>query len=141
MQLGSVSSGTMRYKDLIPCFESELAMLSKTALRKIHVAQKKWEKNEEIVYYYLNSLFDALNERCPLFCYFGASEGDGANYGCWFSRNALEDAISCREVVKVNAGEEYPEDWKNNYEYLVEVNDHGNVTIIDRKERIVLEVV
>jgi len=85
--VGTVSSGTMRPDDLIPEF--------------LYVLELHWpEKAQELVeeydgseddddYWLLDALFDALNEVAPEGFYFGASTGDGADYGFW-----LDEAIA-----------------------------------------------
>lgn len=87
--IGSVSHGTMREEDLVPAFESVLRQ-NKVKLPKRPIAVAKMvngrrlsEREREQVSYYLEDLFDSLNEIAPEGCYFGANEGDGADYGFW----------------------------------------------------------
>jgi hypothetical protein len=90
-RLGSVSSGTMQARDLIPAFASELERLlgeDTTSTGAILASEinadtcEDWD-NCEHADDFVNALFDALGEYAPVFCYFGASEGDGADYGFW----------------------------------------------------------
>ena len=134
---GSISSGTMRSEDLLPCLASELESI----LRDIppadrnpdHVALLKecehvtecplpvdWEsvKASEIV----SDLFDALNEYAPPYGYFGANEGDGADYGFWLSEDALRDF----DGLKVSDTSEIPADYSGE---VLHINDHGNMTL------------
>lgn len=74
----------------------------------------------------VDALSDALNEYAPPYCYFGASEGDGADYGFWPSIDALEDDARSGDVLKVDDTSEVPEDFDGT---VMHVNDHGNVTL------------
>ena len=91
----SVSSGTMRSEDLIPRLE---AVLQESGID----LEDNWERptivtafleypedvsdqGMEKVEYYVEALFDALDEIAPEGCYFGANEGDGCDYGFWTS--------------------------------------------------------
>jgi hypothetical protein len=79
-------------------------------------------------------LVDALDEFSPPLCYFGSHESDGSDYGFWLSQDALEEAQSDEDVLKVSAGDEWSDDWAN-YEYVLEVTDHGNCTLYNAKTR------
>jgi hypothetical protein len=74
----------------------------------------------------LEELFDALDEHCPPYCYFGAHEGDGSDYGCWVDLCSLNDSIGY-ETSKFKAGDPWPFDLLS--ENVIEVNDHGNATL------------
>lgn len=90
--LGTISHGTMREEDLIPCFADVLRKLAAKANRPEDFAALLQEagayaegvKDETIdPLDILVDLFDALNEFAPEGCYFGAHEGDGSDYGFW----------------------------------------------------------
>lgn len=92
VKLGTVSHGTMREEDLIPCFAGLLEELTKEADRLEAFAALLQEagayaegiKDETIdPSDILVDLFDALNEFAAENCYFGAHEGDGSDYGFW----------------------------------------------------------
>ena len=92
VELGTVSHGTMREEDLIPCFADLLEELAKKANRLEDFATLLQEagayiegvKDETVdPSDILNDLFDALEEFAPESCYFGANEGDGSDYGFW----------------------------------------------------------
>ena len=104
LELGSYSSCTMRAEDLIPCFESVLESCGvdlseydkggslqpeyKTGLPPYdddEALERYWDSEDSG--YYLEWLFDSLQEFCPPYTYFGANPGDGADYGVWI----LED--------------------------------------------------
>lgn len=91
---GTVSWGTMRNEDLIPCFISylranwdELSVETRQGVNAIEYALDGWgaiyyEASEE-AYSDLAWLFDALNDLAPEGYYFGAHPGDGSDYGFW----------------------------------------------------------
>ena len=134
--LGSISAGTMRPEDLIPCFLSELR--SQKPLRRAHAKLAKgiewrayeWSQSIEGMEYFnsddahedLNVLADALSEYAPTYFYFGAHPGDGADYGYWLSEGFQDDfdgltVSDLSEVPKGHSGE------------VLHVNDHGNMTL------------
>ena len=96
-QPGSVSHGTMREKDLIPCFMDLLVRLGHKddRVREIEEATEahvEWEDDmgtgheyyeTDTSSYDLEWLFDALDEHAPEGYYFGAHPGDGSDYGFW----------------------------------------------------------
>ena len=128
--IGSISSGTMRNEDLIPTFAWELNDLLKKQVKRFKRAEyrklireaEKIEKEEafdtEEAGYTLEGLFEALEAFAPPLCYFGANEGDGADYGFWPS-------IEGYEGLKVSGLEDVPQGYAG--EVLL-VNDHGNIT-------------
>jgi len=130
-EIGTLIHGTMRLGDLIPAFLDELKRLDPTSWifgqweHEIRDIENEWiERDPENAEYLLEALFDALNEHAPPYCYFGAHEGDGSDYGFWPSWDAIEDAVHDGELFKVAAGDPWscvPE--------IIEVNDHGNVTL------------
>ena len=92
---GSISSGTMREKDLIPCFCDRLEELAQDNypldgvvehLEKVkeirgRMGESYW--NSEESEFDLDDLFDALDEYAPEGYRFGAHPGDGTDYGFW----------------------------------------------------------
>ena len=149
-QIGSVSSGTMVTEDVFNACISALEDLDTKAARQI---QHDWDNVEmecssrnnddhdtgdcadceEIRSDILNNdLWNALNDRCPSYVYFGANEGDGCNYGFWINFDSLEDDVKNGEVLKVNDTSEIPSDYKG---YIMLVNDHGNVTLYEQTSK------
>lgn len=129
-QLGSVSHATMRRQDLIPRFIEELEWLG------VDPETIEWPPTDAIdddahpwwisddVGRLLNELFDRLDKFAPEYCYFGAHEDDGADFGFWIAWDSLDDAVHDGEVIKIS-------DWSQAVEegtYL-HVNDHGNATL------------
>jgi len=134
--VGSVSSGTMRPEDLIPTFLDTLRDLDSAQADAFEdgwgdvinaVCDEDGEGSEDDSEC-VNALFDALGEFAPPYCYFGAHEGDGADYGFWVSWDSLEDDCRSGAVLKINDGAEWP-DGLDGAEYVLEVTDHGNATL------------
>jgi len=135
--LGSISSETLRTEDLLPaCLDTLNALIEDaTVYKDLRSNAVAWcnqyganpdmipdqaaEDGSEIV----NELVDALNEYAPAYAYFGAHEGDGADFGFWPRIDALEETARYKpnEVLKLNAGDEPS--------YIMSVSDHGNVTL------------
>ena len=83
---GTVSHGTMRNEDLIPCFADVLSLLvGSTSMYHdlLQEAASLKEFNTESAYWVVESLFDALNYLAPDGYYFGAHPGNGSDYGFW----------------------------------------------------------
>ena len=121
--IGSVSSGTMGTEDLIETFLGTLHDLDSPNHADL---LQEWENMsasdiqtyEEANSDFLNeTLFDALQEHAPPYCYFGAHPGDGADFGFWVSEG-IQDT-DCDDLAIV---EDLPS-------YALEINDHGNMTL------------
>ena len=145
--IGSVSHGTLRSQDLLSVFLVTLRELgdTKTVDRiNAEIPPKAFkDKNdewwstgeaEEII----NGLFDALDNFAPPFFYFGTHEGDGSDFGFWFSPDAFEQACLAGEVFKVNG--EWPASLPA-CEYVAKISDHGNVTLYDKKRNEIWAIV
>jgi hypothetical protein len=185
-QLGSVSSGTMRPEDLIPAFldVADGLRLSKADRAEADQIRKRYEHaseadpggqdvedagTEDGSDYWtgdgatcadedMTVLFDLLERYAPPYAYFGAHEGDGADYGFWPSMESLEDAVregevwasehcpdprhatpcrrdcfACEDCSKVACPE--------SAHYYRVVSDHGNVSLYYRNGREVWGIV
>ncbi len=155
--IGSISHGTMRAEDLIPTFIDVLNELKENLSldatgREMEVTKEvgriddllgKIEQHQQEDDYYesedadydLEALFDELSAFAPDYFYFGAHEGDGSDYGFWLSQDAIDEAVQDGEIVKIDAGDEWPTDLDASY--VLEVTDHGNMTLFsasDHKE-------
>ena len=71
----------------------------------------------------LDELFEILAEYSPPYAYFGAIEGDGADYGFW----------PCVEELMTDRDRDEVLDLDNLPEFVAEVNDHGNVSLYRRE--------
>ena len=139
VRLGSVIHGTLRTEHLILAFLEELEAIDRDRAdsfwgripaEAFEDLENEWWSSEE-AYWILEELFDLLNEFAPPYCYFGALEGDGSDFGFWIDRWALEEAIANGEVLKVS---ELPNSVPEEYEYVAVVNDYGDVTLYHRSE-------
>ena len=133
LDIGSISSGTMREEDLIPAFAGALESVQSADDRKFI---RELAKRQEVEEYYnseesgydMEELFYRLENHCPAYTYFSSHEGDGADYGVWISWDSLEEDCSGAdpEVLKVNDTSEVP---CGHSGYVLHVNDHGNSTL------------
>ena len=151
--IGSISHGTLKTEDLLSEFSSELDWQfrkngnyfslpeNREEGRKFHElcgeAQDQYEedgetlKDEEAANWLVESLSDSLQSFAPPYCYFGAHEGDGSDFGFWPSYDSIEELPI---VEDSDAAKELGEDCKS-------VNDHGNVTVYSADGSILLELV
>ena len=148
-QIGSLSWGTMRNQDLIPVFLDELRDLGGNEIAHNLLTACDIKKGtllsamdddghafwgSESNHYLMEYLFDALNEYAPEYCYFGAHDGDGSDYGFWPSLDGMDDD---GDVLMCGDGrDETPIP-----EYILHVNDHGNTTLYRIKLETVWEIV
>jgi hypothetical protein len=91
--IGTVSHGTLRPQDLILAFSDALDAIDPDATSKIRAdgwvpesamnddADAWWNTEEPL--YIMDALCLALDESAPEGCYFGTTEGDGADFGFW----------------------------------------------------------
>jgi len=134
VRLGTVIHGTLRTEHLILAFLEELEAIDRDRAdsfweripaEAFEDLDHIWWQTDEAMWM-LEELFDILNEYAPPFCYFGALEGDGSDFGFWIDRYAFEEAVENGEVLKVS---ELPDNAPEGYEYVAVVDDHGGVTL------------
>jgi len=130
IKIGTVSIGTMLVEDLVDTFAAELELLGG---KETDIIKEAYNYDfsgsgdeDEVAVGILEVLMDDLNDIAPPFMYFGASEGDGSDFGFWPDFDALEMAVIDKEVLKLDAGSEIPEGYVGD---IMFVNDHGNVTM------------
>lgn len=128
--IGSISSGTMRAEDLIPCFVG--VILSQKPVKRAHRTQAcAIRRDMERKGYYesdqsshdLEKLFDILDELSEPYFYFGAHPGDVADYGWWLSEDAIQEIEDDGAVIY---GEEIPKGYEG---MVLDVNERGNITL------------
>ena len=128
LTIGSVTHGTMRREDLIPTFWDALreVMTKDDKAFLVEISSHQLVDNyydSEDAEYDLEDLASRLDKHCPPYCYFGANEGDGSDYGCWLSMDAIQDGLKSGELML------YDKMPKGYTGYVVDINDHGNVTL------------
>ena len=140
-QLGSISTGTLRTEDLLFDFalalrefedkwNSEHEALYDQAKQHMAQAPSESELNQTV-----SNLQDALQEYCPPFVYFGALEGDGADFGFWPDIETIQEIVNIAEC-DASQGISCPDDG-----VIVQVSDHGNVTVMDMERNVLWSVV
>ncbi len=87
-KMGSISWGTLRSKDLVRSFTSEYERLGgrPSNIRRfdnVIIGNNLSASHDEELTWALEDLFELLNEMAPEGSYFGAHEGDGADFGFW----------------------------------------------------------
>lgn len=135
MNVGSVSHGTMRPEDLIPCFlwelehQKPLRREHRKLAREIrsHMDSEDYYESEESTWD-LESLFEALGEYAPKYFYFGSHPGDGSDFGYWLAEE-WEDYLLEDGGIRVNDVSDIPSDHVGD---VAVVNDHGNITLYRR---------
>ena len=140
--IGSVSHGTMRKEDLIPCFldiakelggETELLL---TIQERIDFNEDEdnsynYYKSDESDYD-LDELFDALQEFAPPYFYFGSHPGDGADYGYWLIDDVVQQVKDDGGYTTDDIGktiEEIKAEYSGGTFEILDVNDHGNISL------------
>lgn len=139
---GSVSSGTMRDEDLLDTLASELDFqlsrqskrfprkanraLIREARRTLHQmaegTRAQSDKARDVAPEVVAELMDALSEFAPPYAYFGAHEGDGADFGFWL----LADWECSFDGLQVDDTSEVPRSYRGE---VMHVSDHGNMTL------------
>ncbi len=158
VQLGTISHGTLRTEDLLGEFLSTLEYLAPTKAAKAQNGYRRvlrrWEEDgwddlavedKENLEYCLEGVTEALEELAPPFCYFGCCEGDGSDFGFWYSDDTRRDAVRDGEMWE-GPDNGSPSEWPKYFASLAEfaaqhfssacsITDHGNVTIYSIRYR------
>jgi len=139
--LGTVIRATHRLQDLIPVFLIEARIRDRSRAEEIAKSVPHNDLffddgltlNEEHAWWDSDDahetcieLFDLLDECAPPYCYFGAHEGDGSDFGYWISWDSIEDSHHDGTLLKVADLSEIPDDYSGD---VCLINDHGNVTM------------
>jgi hypothetical protein len=137
-ELGTVSHGTMRPQDLLPIFVSTIDSLNGDQPSTSYLGfsddlpddHMYWQSEE--AGWDMEALFDALQNCCPPFVYFGAHEGDGSDFGFWPDTDRLnEEMRSTPSDFQADNCWTLADDG-----VIVHVNDHGNVTVMDMERNV-----
>ena len=154
-QLGSISHGTLRTQDLLPAFLETLTArggeIPKDLECGTHIEYLNWPSldttasddddkfwGSEDAMWDMEALTDALQSLCPTFVYFGTLEGDGSDFGFWADMDALDEALTRHDVPDPDRdGCQVLEDDG----VIVQISDHGNVTVMDLERNVIWSVV
>ena len=154
--IGSITSGTLKTEDLLQAFADALKNFDPDnsflaeAYTLLEVGDRwnghdeptiDWNDDQRYAAETLvnESLFEALMYQCPPFVYFGALEGDGADFGFWPDREELTEAIDPTNGLSyVNANGEYVLEEGG---MIVNVNDHGNLAVYDMDRNLLWDCV
>jgi len=153
IEFGSISEATLRTEDLLKAFADKLGWIIDDNKDEIDPEDMKAykkilddvnecynddgdlleEKMDDAEWLVNNDLFDALNALAMPYQYFGSNEGDGADFGFWFSYESFEDdkRNSVKIVESIKDVKDMTFDEVEGTEYFATVTDHGNVTLYD----------
>lgn len=125
-RLGSVSSGTLRPRDLLRAFSDALKDIDggrryASLIREARTVYANSQRARDV----LDDLEHALGEYAPAYCYFGVHPGDGADFGYWPDWRAIE--LDRRDGT-LSSGDDLPADGSSVGQYL-HISDHGNAEL------------
>ena len=138
--LGSISHGTLRPSDLVESFWSELEFRigrfdwfkDSTIAERDKFVSALWDISEtvwpgddgsmtdddETISAAVDELAELLQYFAPPYCYFGAHDGDGSDFGYWPSWDSIDELPKFDELPDELPGDDF-----------VVVSDHGNATL------------
>jgi|TARA_R110002073_G_C9088059_1_gene547503 hypothetical protein len=156
-QLGSISTGTLRTLDLLEAFAGEAeARCGDMATKAVSTARIYLDPDaivdDEQAQETLDELRFLLEDSCPPFVYFGTHPGDGADFGFWPDMNRLDEELynqtGAPHLDKVPSyclpmHQDYPygEIELKDDNVIVQLSDHGNVTVMDMERNVIWSVV
>ena len=160
IQLGTVIEGTLKNEDLLEAFSYELDAIRTNSkgqtyhYKLVFDAQNRWyrddgsDEREDDIPELINELIDAINEYRLPYTYFGTLEGDGADFGWWIDFDNMNESINesttkdLRATGTLNDEESWIQecscqenDCIGKHGFIVHVNDHGNVTLMDHNRK------
>lgn len=150
IEIGSVSCATLRPADLIPAFMEVmrihnsgvyvklldavpgLARLYRDAVANLESGHENegesgWFESEEAALFLNDDLFDAMQIIAPPYTYFGAHEGDPADFGFWPDVDSLQEDI--RQGFIMQRDDLSDPDIVRHTGTVAIVNDHGNLSL------------
>lgn len=148
-KIGSISTGTLKLSELAWAFAYELnrlakrdeqdperkSLANKAAAEALDILAKDEFDETDLAEFVHKTAPGLFEQYCPPYVYFGTHLGDGADYGFWPNVEALMDDVRGKcGVIKVDAGDEWPQ-LPADVDNVVEVNDHGNVTLFDARSK------
>ena len=129
-RIGSISTDTLRNEDLYDAFIYEYQRLDLDAANNFE-NDYALDTDEEGFYESENcadaimELSDRLEEYAPPYCYFGAHDGDGADFGFWPAYERIEELFREASPICGDSNRRVHADDG----IIIECSDHGNVTI------------
>ena len=91
---GTVISGTLRVKDLLPALANELERIQGKYYLDLLCAVKHVDIESEAAAFLVDDLYGALNELAPEGYYFGGHPGDPADIGWWRHEADRTEAVN-----------------------------------------------
>jgi len=148
LEIGSVSSGTLRPQDLLPCFLDLLTTVNRKKSKEIaqEIPDEVYEDDSNEFWqsdkcqFIIDDLIVSLNENCPAYCNFETLYSDGADFGVWINWGAIKEDIYNKIILEIEDGKEFDFDVRQ-YSFVLEVNDHGNSILYDRDHNILWSIV
>lgn len=152
LELGSVSSGTLKPEDLIPAFHDALKWVSPSSARECRVEYRdvfRWlnrhgdldgapEDVAEGAGWVVDDLTDRLGNVCPPFTHFGSHMGDGADFGVWVVED-LEQEAKYGHLLYLDDEEPLPPCYSG---YYFRTKDRGSTgTLYHRNKRYVTRTI
>lgn len=127
LTIGSIISGTHKIDELLEAYidTAHNLELTRDERKQVDKIAKSFAKK----FYSVDDLDDLtliLESHCPVYTYFGAHEGDGADYGVWVSHDTIEADVRDGFAGK---GPDKPNASAAPYNHFIQINDHGNVTV------------
>jgi hypothetical protein len=157
-KLGSVCSGTLRLRDLIPSLcraigeiDSENPLMQSVLLR-IYLSDgdqfdfegeayegrsEYWDTDESE--FDLDSLLHTLDVLAPPYCVFGASDVNSTDYGFWPDCRSIEAAVLSGDLPRFSACKD-PSIAGDYDGHWISVGDAGQYTLLLRRDGIDREV-
>lgn len=139
-RFGTIIQATLRPEDTIPAFLGELRRLRGRVPRELWLSAQACLRNastmDENGLEVSNDLINDLNNYAPPYAYFGASPGDGADFGFWLNDDWQ---LNFRDNggLQVADTSEVPADYVGE---VLHVNDHGNVALYNANKGALTEV-
>lgn len=106
------------------------------ALKQYDNAEQEFDNDSSPLEEFVDSIArEVLESYCAP--YMGFYENEDGLFGFWPDLESLQDdALSREGVARVNAGDPWPPLWPphgNQIQFVMEVTDHGNVTLFNRR--------
>ncbi len=136
VHIGSISTGTLRTENLLEAFADELKYLQPGNTLAAEAVQLLETDECMDATELLDDITSALENLAPPFTYFGALEGDGADFGFWPDhdgiREAIEEAKADYKVAFFPFGNPADGDYYvPSAGVFITLSDHGNITVLD----------